>query len=104
MNVEIADKISQLVALCKKYRVATMYLFGSAAVGNFNENSDIDLLISFQNDVTLNEYADNYFDLMFEIEDMFGRKVDLVTENTLSNPYFIRSVEQTKQLEISAQL
>jgi predicted nucleotidyltransferase len=102
MDIEIKEKIPQLAMLCKKYRVATMYLFGSAATGTFNDNSDIDFLISFQSNITLEEYADNYFDLMFEIEDMFGRKVDLVTENTLSNPYFIRSVEQTKQLIYAA--
>jgi len=102
MSPIVTNKIPQLIKLCKKYRVATMYLFGSAATGNFNENSDIDFLISFRNDVTLNEYADNYFDLMFEIEDIFGRKVDLITEKTLSNPYFIRNVEQTKQLIYAA--
>ena len=102
MNSEIKDKIPQLVMLCKKYRVATMYVFGSTTTDAFNESSDIDFLVSFQKDIILEEYADNYFDLMFEIEDMFGRKVDLVTENTLSNPYFIRSVEQTKQLIYAA--
>ena len=102
MNIEIKNKIPQLEMLCKKYRVARLYLFGSATTDTFNKNSDIDFLISFQKDVTLEEYADNYFDLMFEIEDMFGRKVDLIAENTLSNPYFIRSVEQTKQLIYAA--
>ena len=98
MNIEVKDKISQLVILCEKYRVATMYLFGSATTDAFNEHSDVDFLISIHSNVTLEEYADNYFDLMFEMEDLFGRKVDLVAENTLSNPYFIQSVEQTKQL------
>jgi predicted nucleotidyltransferase len=102
MNIKIKDKIPQLVMLCKKYRVAAMYLFGSATTDAFNENSDIDFLVSFQKDVILEEYADNYFDLLFEIEDMFERKVDLIAENTLSNPYFIRSVEQTKQLIYAA--
>ena len=102
MNRIVTDKIPQLVTLCKKYRVAAMYLFGSAATDSFNENSDVDFLISFRNDVSLEEYADNYFDLLFEMEDIFGRKVDLVTEKTLSNPYFIRSVEQTKQLIYAA--
>jgi predicted nucleotidyltransferase len=98
MNVEVKNRISQLVILCEKYRVATMHLFGSATTDTFNEHSDIDFLISFHSNVTLEEYADNYFDLMFEMEELFGRKVDLVAENTLSNPYFIQSVEQTKQL------
>ena len=102
MNQIITDKIPQLKALCKKYHVATMYLFGSAVNDTFNDNSDVDFLISFKSDVRLEEYADNYFDLLFEMEDIFGRKVDLVTEKTLSNPYFIRSVEQTKQLIYAA--
>ena len=102
MNIEIKNKIPQLILLCKKYSVAKMYLFGSATTEEFNENSDIDLLVSFQGSVSLEEYADNYFDLMFEIEDMFKRKMDLIAENTLSNPYFIRSVEQTKQLIYAA--
>jgi len=102
MNRIVTDKILQLETLCKKYRVTTMYLFGSAATDAFSENSDIDFLISFRNDISLEEYADNYFDLMFDLEELFGRKVDLVTEKTLSNPYFIRSVEQTKQLIYAA--
>ncbi len=102
MNIEIKDKIPQLVMLCKKYRVQTMYVFGSATTDEFNENSDIDFLVSFQNDIVLEEYADNYFDLLFEMEDIFGRKIDLIAEHTLSNPYFIHGVEQTKRLIYAA--
>ena len=102
MNRIIKDKIPQIVTLCKKYRVASMHVFGSVSTDTFTENSDIDFLISFRNDVTLEEYADNYFDLMFELEDLFGRNVDLVAEKTLSNPYFIHSIEQTKQLICAA--
>ena len=102
MNSIVTNKILQLKELCMKYHVATMYLFGSAATGSFNDGSDIDFLISFRNDISLEEYADNYFDLLFELEDIFGRKIDLVTEKTLSNPYFIRSVEQTKKLIYAA--
>jgi len=102
MNRIITDKIPQIKILCKKYRVDKMYVFGSASTDTFNENSDIDFLISFQSDVSLEEYADNYFDLMFELDELFGRNVDLVPEKTLSNPYFIRSIEQTKQLIYAA--
>ncbi|MCL1911861.1 MAG: nucleotidyltransferase domain-containing protein [Leptospirales bacterium] len=102
MNHIITEKIPQVVTLCKKYHVATMHVFGSANTGTFNENSDIDFLISFQSDVGLEEYADNFFDLMFELDELFGRNVDLVSEKTLSNPYLIRSIEQTKQLIYAA--
>jgi len=103
MNSIVADKIPQLVELCKKYRVVRMYLFGSAARDDFDpEKSDIDFLIAFSTSLSFGDYADNYFDLMFELEDMFGRKIDLVTEKSLASPYFIANVERTKQLIYAA--
>ena len=103
MNSIVTDRIPQLVELCKKYRVTTMYLFGSAATGKFDDKtSDIDLLFSFSPELTPEEYGENYFDLMYALDDLFGRKVDLVSEKSLKNPYFIASVERTKQLIYAA--
>jgi predicted nucleotidyltransferase len=103
MDSIVKDKLPALVELCKKYRVTTMYLFGSAATGKFDEKtSDIDLLITFSSEVKLLELADTYFDLMYALDDLFGRKVDLLTADSLRNPYFIESVEQTKQLIYAA--
>jgi hypothetical protein len=45
-----------------------------------------------------NDYADNYFDLLFELEDILKRKVDLVSEEKMKNPYFIESINRKKQL------
>lgn len=98
MNPIIKKRLPDLLELCKKYRVATMYLFGSVVNGVFNEKSDIDFLITFDESLSFGEYADNYFELAYALEDLFGRDVDLVTENSLSNPYFIASVNRTKQL------
>lgn len=102
MNHIIEEKKSEIIQLCKKYRVETLYLFGSANTDAFNENSDVDFLVSFKNDIVLEEYADVFFDFVFELENLLGRNVDLITEKTLSNPYFIRSIEQTKQLIYAA--
>jgi predicted nucleotidyltransferase len=102
MNALITQKLPELMALCKKHHVAVMYLFGSATTNAFNPQSDIDLLISFQKGLTPQQYADNYFDLVHELEELFGRNVDLITENSLSNPYFIESVDSTKQLIYAA--
>jgi len=97
----VFDKISLLKALCIAYDVKTMYVFGSVCTDRFNENSDIDILLSFK-ELSVEKYTDNYFALHEELEKLFERKVDLVTENSLSNPYFIQSVEETKQLLYAA--
>ena len=97
----IEDNAAELRELCKIYDVKTMYIFGSACTDRFNDSSDIDILISFKN-ISIEKYTDNYFDLHHKLQELFGRKVDLVTENSLSNPYFIESIEETKQLLYAA--
>jgi predicted nucleotidyltransferase len=97
----IEDKIDALKKLCKTYDVKTMYVFGSVCTDKFNDSSDIDILISFK-DISIDKYTDNYFDLHYRIEELFNRKIDLLTENSLSNPYFIESIEETKQLLYAA--
>jgi predicted nucleotidyltransferase len=52
--------------------------------------------------VTIEKYTDNYFALHEELEKLFDRKIDLVTENSLSNPYFIQGIDETKQLLYAA--
>jgi predicted nucleotidyltransferase len=83
------------------YDIKTMYVFGSATTGDFNETSDIDILISFK-EIPYDKYTDNYFELHEKLEELFKRKVDLLTEKSLSNPYFIQSVGNTKQLLYTA--
>ena len=97
----IENKKLELQRLCEKYDVNTMYLFGSATRDHFNETSDIDIIISFK-DLPLERYTDNYFELHEKLEELFNRKVDLLTERSLSNPYFIQSIEDTKQLLYAA--
>jgi uncharacterized protein len=101
MDKLIQDKIEELKKLCEEYDVRTMYVFGSVCTNKFTENSDIDILISFK-DITIDKYTDNYFELHYKIEALFNRKIDLLTENSLSNPYFIESIEETKQLLYAA--
>jgi predicted nucleotidyltransferase len=78
-----------------------MYAFGSVCTDNFKEDSDIDFLIAFD-DLSFDQYTDNYFELHYKLQDLFNRQIDLLTENSLSNPYFIKGIEQTKQLIYAA--
>ncbi|MCL2934787.1 MAG: nucleotidyltransferase domain-containing protein [Trichodesmium sp. MAG_R03] len=91
----------ELQRLCEQHDIQTMYVFGSATTADFNELSDIDILISFK-EISFDKYTDNYFELHEKLESLFKRRVDLLTERSLINPYFIKSVEQTKQLLYAA--
>ena len=82
-----------------------MYLFGSAIKEGSrlfsDRDSDIDILVSFKN-ISVEQYTDNYFNLHNKLEELFGRKVDLVTQNSLKNPYFTQQVDETKKLLYAA--
>lgn len=79
------------------YNVEKMYLFGSVLNSNFNNESDIDILVKFKS-IELSKYFDNYMDFKENLEKLFGRKVDIVEEQTLRNPILINSINKSKEL------
>lgn len=88
--------------LCRQYRVRRLDLFGSAARGNFDPaRSDLDFLVEFI-DFTPENAADRYFGLLIDLEDLFGRKVDLVSARAIRNPFFRQVAEQTRTLLYAA--
>lgn len=87
----------KLIELCLNHKVGQLYLFGSALTNQFNESSDIDLLVQF-NEVDLMEYFDNYMDFKEQLEALFGRPVDLVENQAIRNPVFRRVIDREKQL------
>lgn len=97
MKSFLADKLPELTAILKLYRVKKAYAFGSVCTEAFNAESDVDLLVRFEDGIEPVEYSDNYFNLLFRLRDFLGREVDLVSETSLKNPYFIRSVNSTRQ-------
>ncbi len=101
MNLKIKNSIpniqEDLTKLCIQYEVKTMYFFGSICTERFDKNSDVDILIGFK-DLSIEKYTENYFELHYALEKLFSRKIDLLTENSLSNPYFIKRVNESKQL------
>jgi len=97
MQALISNNIDKIRTLCLTHNVKDLFAFGSVCTDKFNDDSDIDLLISF-NSMDYGDYADTYFELADKFENLFNRPVDLVTDKSLSNPYFIDSVNQTKTL------
>lgn len=93
----IENNIQKIVALCKKYKVNKLFVFGSILTDRFNDDSDVDLVVSF-NKAEVSDYFDNYFDFKYSLEDLFGREVDLLEEQTIKNPYLKKNVDATEVL------
>jgi uncharacterized protein len=87
----------RIVAICEKYHVATISLFGSMARNEATKASDIDLLVSFSRPVSLLQMVT----LERELSDALGRKVDLLTEASLS-PYLRDHILKERQLVYAA--
>src|SRR3984957_5467254 len=94
----VSSKIEDLKSLMDKHRIRKGYLFGSSVQGTFNADSDIDVLVEVDDSIEPVELGGHLWDLQFALEDLFGRKVDLFTSRSLKNPYFIKAVEETRQL------
>jgi predicted nucleotidyltransferase len=92
----VEERTADLADLCRHYGVRRLDVFGSAATGTFREDtSDLDFVVDFADRSP--GYADRYLAFAEALEAMFSRKVDLVTERSIRNPYFRRAVEATRQ-------
>lgn len=93
----IQRNIAQIVALCKKHKVESLYVFGSVLTDRFNDESDIDFVVVFDK-ANVEDYFDNYFDFKYALEDLFNRSVDLVEDQAIKNIYLRQNVDASKQL------
>lgn len=96
MNL-IERNIEKVRELCVKYNVLHLYIFGSILNDTFNEESDIDFLVTF-GELDLNSYADNYFEFKFSLEDLLNRKIDLLEDKAIKNPFLKASIDSTKKI------
>ena len=87
----------RLIELCESHHVETLYLFGSAQSESLTDSSDIDFLVRFKK-FSLSKYFQNYIDFKSKLQELFNREVDLLEEQTLSNPYLIQSINKHKEL------
>lgn len=88
---------NEFIALCKSHNVKELYAFGSVVNGNFNEKSDVDLLIEIDESDPVKR-GSLLLSIWDKFETYFNRKVDLLTSNSLRNPYLKESIENTKML------
>ena len=92
------DVQPEIDALCRRYGVRSLVLFGSANTSEFDPaRSDIDLIAEYE-DVHGIARVRNYFGFKDALEDLFGRPVDLMTKAPIRNPYLRRSIENNHRL------
>ncbi len=96
MYQEIKDKIEKIVELCEKHHVSSLALFGSAANDTMNNESDVDFLIQFSDDINVLDYADNYFAFLASLELLIDKKIDLVSKKSVKNPVLLEEINRSK--------
>ncbi len=102
MHNIVERRLDDLTELCKKHKAKRLELFGSAARGDFDiGSSDLDFLVEFLPS-SPEEHCNHYFDLLEELESLFELKVDLVETKAMKNPYFIRRVNESRELLYAA--
>jgi len=89
--------IEKIELLCKSHKVKTLFAFGSVITNKFREDSDIDLIVEIKTNDPI-EYAENYFDLKFKLEDLLNKQIDLLEQKALKNPYLIQSINNNKKI------
>jgi len=95
---EISKREVEFVNLCHDHNVKYIYAFGSSTNDRFNfMTSDIDLLLEIEASDPV-ERGEKLMSLWDNLESFFKRKVDLLTERSLHNPYLKKSIENTKVL------
>ncbi|TAG59340.1 MAG: hypothetical protein EAZ27_00760 [Cytophagales bacterium] len=96
IHKSIQPYLPEVIELFEKHKITSAYVFGSVLTDAFNEQSDLDFLVNIQEDLDPVETGGHLWDLTYELEDLLKRSVDLLTERSLKNPYFIKQVNDTK--------
>ena len=89
--------MDQIKKLCNLYSVRALFAFGSITTDKYKKNSDIDLVVDIDSSDPIT-YSDNYFSLKFQLEQLLNRKIDLLEQKAINNPFLKKQIDQTKVL------
>lgn len=98
INSFIENHLIGIRELMQKHRIKRAYIFGSSVKGDFTDKSDVDFIVDIDDTIEPVKLGGHLWDLTFELEELLGRKVDLLTSRSLKNPYFIEEINESKQL------
>ena len=102
--VQLIEKHKKEISvLCDRYGVAKLEIFGSGVdEARFDQtNSDLDFLVEFA-DVPNGSHDDRYFDLLFALQEMFHRNIDLVMPSAIKNVYFLGAIKKDREVIYAA--
>ena len=95
---EILKKQKDFTLLCKSHKVKYLYAFGSSVTERFDVNkSDIDLLVEIDSEDPIDR-GEKLLSLWDLFEVFFMRKVDLLTDSSIRNPFLRKIIDSTKVL------
>lgn len=92
------NQIPAVTQLMRQYRVKNAFVFGSVVTNRFNDESDVDFLINFEENLDPLEKGELMWNLRYALQDILHREIDLLTESSLKNPYFIEELNEKKIL------
>lgn len=87
---------AELEVVCRRHHVRKLELFGSAARGQAVTGSDYDFLVEFA-PLPPGGYADAYFGLLEDLQELLASPVELVVERAIRNPYFRQAVQAQRE-------
>jgi predicted nucleotidyltransferase len=96
----ISFNYNDIVLLCKKYSINELSIFGSSVRGDFTENSDIDILVSFNKDSEITLF--DIMDLEKDFSQLLKREVDIVEKESLKNPIRKNRILSTREIIYAA--
>ena len=94
---DITSNMDQIKILCNLYSVRALFAFGSITTDKYQKNSDIDLVVDIDSSDPIT-YSNNYFSLKFQLEQLLNRKIDLLEQKAINNPFLKKQIDQTKVL------
>ena len=89
------NTIEQIKEICKSYKVKSLFAFGSVTREDFNDSSDIDLVVDFDENDPFT-YTDLYFNLKSKLGEVLNTQVDLLEERAIKNRIFRQELENNK--------
>lgn len=90
----------KIAAFCRKWKVTELSVFGSVLRDDFGPESDVDVLVALRENHGWGLYE--WLDMIDELQEMFGREVDLVSKAGLKNPFRRSEIMSTRRILYAA--